>query len=86
MTTPRQFIALYDRLLARRNHEDFQCGVLASTIANFSMARDPDRPPLQPNDLFPSLPVPEPEEMSVEEIKAVMDQIMARQNGQPLPS
>jgi len=40
------------------------------------MARDPDRPPLQPNDFFPSLPVPEPEEMSVEEIKAICDEAL----------
>jgi hypothetical protein len=46
---------------------DLRAGVLAAVTANFSMGKDPDRPPLQPSDFFPSLAQQaEPEEMSIE--------------------
>jgi hypothetical protein len=59
---------MYDRVLERRNHEDFRIGVLAATMANFSMGRDPDKPPLEPQDFFPWLPGAEPQEMSGEDM------------------
>lgn len=68
----RQFAALYDRLIAKRQHEEQCFGTLASVTANFSMGKDPKSPPLTPRDFFPGLPEPEPEEMSSDEIFAVL--------------
>jgi hypothetical protein len=61
-------VALYDRYLERRNHEDFRAGVIAATIANFSMGRDDDKPPFEPHDFFGHLPKPKEQPMSDEAI------------------
>ena len=73
----RQFDALRTRWIEAERRLDLRAGVLAATAANFSMGKDPDRPPLTPLDFFPSLAELQGEEdevepMSFQEIAAVM--------------
>lgn len=53
-------------------------GVLASVTANFSMGKDPQKPPLQPRDFFPSLPQAPEYEQSFEEMAAIIQLAAAR--------
>jgi len=84
LMTLRQFIGLYDRHLERRNHEDMRFGILCATAANFSMGKDPDKPPLRPQDFFPWLPEPEeePEAMDGDQMMAFIQSFRA-QRGKP---
>lgn len=67
--TFRQFTALHERWQQRERFWDLRAGVLASVTANFSMNKDPDRPPLEPSDFFPSL-AQTPEAMTDDQILA----------------
>jgi hypothetical protein len=50
--------------------------------ANFSMGKDPNRPPLQPADFFPSLGEAEPAAMSDDQILAVCLTMRAGRSGE----
>lgn len=50
--TPRQFHLLVDRHRERTKHQEWMTGILASTMANFSMS--PPKEPLKPTDFMPS--------------------------------
>jgi hypothetical protein len=76
--TLRQFQALLHRHKRAVEVGNLRAGVIAATSANFSMGKDPNKPPLTPWDFFSNLPrqsiddMPEmTEEQTLEYLKQV---------------
>ena len=67
-------MALRDRWIAQERRWDLRFGMQCATAANFSMGKDPDKPPLEPGDFFSSLAdvESEPEAMTIHEMAAVL--------------
>jgi len=67
-------MALRDRWIAQERRWDLRFGMQCATAANFSMGKDPGKPPLEPSDFFQSLAEveSEPEAMTIYEMAAVL--------------
>ena len=73
-------MALRNRWIDKQKRWDMRFGILSATTANFSMGKDPDKPPLEPADFFSTLAEeePQPEMMTIHEMAAVLKSAAVR--------